>query len=54
VKIRIVGTEEESEVAADRIGRVPTARYVSRPSYRDDGQFQVVIDARLPEPKLRG
>lgn len=54
MKIRIIGTEEECEVAADRIARVLIARYVSRPSYRDDGKFQVNIDARLPEPKPSG
>jgi hypothetical protein len=54
VKIRIVGTEEECEVAADRIARVLTARYVGRPSLRDDGKFQVNIEARLPEQKPGG
>jgi hypothetical protein len=38
----------------DRIARVLVARYVSRPSYRDDGQYQVNIDARLPEQKPGG
>jgi hypothetical protein len=40
VKIRIIGTAEECEVAADRIARVLAARYVSRPSLRDDGSIR--------------
>jgi hypothetical protein len=51
VKIRIIGTEEECEVAADRIARVLDARHVGRPSLRDDGQYQVSIDARLRKEK---
>jgi hypothetical protein len=49
VKIRIIGSAEECEVAADRIARVFAARYVGRPVLRDDGQYQVNIDARLRE-----
>jgi hypothetical protein len=51
VKIRIIGTEEECEIAADRIARVLDARYVGRPSLRDDGQYQVNLDARLRKQK---
>ena len=47
MRIVIVGTEEECEVAADRIARVLDARHVGRPSPRDDGKYQVRIDARL-------
>jgi hypothetical protein len=39
VRILIVGTEEECEVAADRIARVLDARHVGRPSLREDGKF---------------
>jgi hypothetical protein len=53
VKIRIISTEEECEVAADRIARGLIARYVSRPALLDgeNWQYQVNIDARLPEQK---
>lgn len=51
MRIVIVGTEEECEVAADRIARVLDARHVGRPSLRDDGKYQVRIDARLRDEK---
>jgi hypothetical protein len=54
VNILIVGTEEECEVAADRIARVLDARSVSRPLLRDDGKFQVRINARLRNEKPPG
>ncbi|HZA84550.1 MAG TPA: hypothetical protein VFC13_24250 [Actinomycetes bacterium] len=54
MKILIVGTEEECEVAADRIARVLDARHVGRPSLRDDGKYQVRIDARLRDEKPPG
>jgi hypothetical protein len=54
VKIRIIGTAEECEVASDRIARVFDARYVGRPSVREDGKYQVNIDARLREEKPPG
>jgi hypothetical protein len=46
MKILIVGTFEECEHAADRIARVLDARHVGRITQRDDGQYQVRIDAR--------
>jgi hypothetical protein len=51
VKILVVGTEEECEIAADRIARVLDARHVGRPSLREDGKYQVRIDARPREEK---
>ena len=54
MKILIVGTEEECEGASDRIARVLDARYVGRPSLRDDGKYQVRIDARLRDEKPPG
>jgi len=53
VKIRITGTYDECETAADIIARVLNARYVGQPGWIDgDGdkaKFQVHIDARLRE-----
>jgi hypothetical protein len=46
MRIHIVGTFEECEHAADRIARVLDARSVGRITQRDDGQYQVRIDAR--------
>lgn len=54
MKILIVGTYEECEVAADRIARVLDARHVGRITSRDDGQHQVRIDARLRDEKPPG
>jgi hypothetical protein len=45
MRIHIVGTFEECEHAA-RITRVLDARHVGRITPRDDGQYQVTIDAR--------
>ncbi len=54
MKIRIIGTSEECEVAADRIARIFDARYVSRVEHTPDStyekpKFQVRIEARLRE-----
>jgi len=53
VKIRIIGTEEECQVAADLIARVLDARNVPRPryidGYGDNAKHQVQFDARLRE-----
>jgi hypothetical protein len=46
MRIHIVGTFEECEHAADRIARVLDARHVGRITRRDDGLYQVRIDAR--------
>jgi hypothetical protein len=49
LRIRIVGTEEECQVAADRLARAFTVRSVPRPSLRDDGLYQVSLVAQLRE-----
>ena len=46
MRIHIVGTFDECEHAADRIARVLDARHVGRITRRDDGPYQVRIDAR--------
>jgi hypothetical protein len=47
LRIQITGTYDECEVAADRIARIFTVRRVPRPSARDDGLYQVRLDAQL-------
>ena len=54
MKIRILGTWEECNVAADRIARILDARWVSRveqtrDSTYDKPEFIVRIEARLRE-----
>jgi hypothetical protein len=46
MRIHIVDTFEQCEHAADRIARVLDARHVGRITRRDDGLYQVRIDAR--------
>jgi hypothetical protein len=51
VKIRIIGTEHECQVASDRIARILNVRNVPRPSYTGDGEgryhYRVQFDAQL-------
>ncbi len=49
MRIRITGTYDECEVAADRIARIFDVRHVPRPSLRDDDLYQVSLDAQLRE-----
>jgi hypothetical protein len=53
VRIRIVGTEEECQIATDRIARIFDVRRAPRPTwiegFGDKEKFQVQFDARLRE-----
>jgi hypothetical protein len=51
VRILITGTADECEEAADRIARVLDVRSIRPATLRDDGKYQVKIDARLREVK---
>jgi hypothetical protein len=51
VRILIIGTADECEEAADRIARVLDVRSIRPATLRDDGKYQVKIDARLREVK---
>jgi hypothetical protein len=49
LKIQIIGTLDECEIAADRIAHIFDVRHVPRPSDRDDDLYQVRLDAQLSE-----
>jgi len=52
VKIRIIGTLEECQIASDRIARVFDARYVGRPRFFKEGSRSDESDRRSMYERL--